>query len=107
MPQTAEDQKRDDAAKDQRPIDGQPSEASDTYNDESGRSNNDKDVAAKSKPTFSERCQGLWTKTKITRPKFKLMFKGALAPTIAVALFQADDFASHFSTVGYLIGIET
>jgi hypothetical protein len=25
--------------------------------------------------------------------------------TIAVALFQAADFASHFSTVGYLVGI--
>lgn len=52
-----------------------------------------------------ERCRALWAKTGVSWTTYKLMFKGALAPTIAIALFQADDFASHFSTVGYLVGI--
>lgn len=95
MPQPAENP--DDAAN------GQPLQQSNESSDMSGKS--EKNGETKKKSSFPERCKTLWTKTGITWPRFKLMFKGALAPTIAVALFQADDFASHFSTVGYLVGI--
>ncbi|KAF2863186.1 hypothetical protein K470DRAFT_211067 [Piedraia hortae CBS 480.64] len=33
------------------------------------------------------------------------MFKGALAPTIAIACFQSYSFASLFVTIGYLVGV--
>lgn len=102
---TYRDENREGFANAQKPTSGQPLEASDTYKDESRKLNYDENEAAVKKPTLVERCRGLWSKTGITWPRFKLMFKGALAPTIAVALFQADDFAAHFSTVGYLIGI--
>jgi acid phosphatase family membrane protein YuiD len=100
MPQPAEN--LNDAA---NAIDGQHLQQSNEASDMSGKSNDARRDEKETKPAFSERCKTLWTKTGITWPRFKLMFKGALAPTIAVALFQADDFASHFSTVGYLVGI--
>ena len=89
------------------PIDGQPlQQTSNESSDSSGKSNQDDNGSPqKKKSSLRDRCKALWTSTGITWPRFKLMFKGALAPTIAVTLFQADDFASHFTTVGYLIGI--
>ena len=88
------------------PIDGQPlQQDSNESSDSSGKSKHNDNGPSQKKPTLTERCKALWTSTGITWPRFKLMFKGALAPTIAVTLFQADDFASHFTTVGYLIGI--
>jgi hypothetical protein len=90
------------------PMDGQPlQQNSNDPSDSSGKSNqNDNNGSSqKKKPSLKDRSKALWTSTGITWPRFKLMFKGALAPTIAVTLFQADDFASHFTTVGYLIGI--
>ena len=35
------------------------------------------------------------------------MFKGALAPTIAIAAYQATAWADHYTTIGYLIGVST
>ena len=88
-------------------MDGQPlQQNSNESSDTSGNSKQAKNgQPAKKKPSLTQRCQTLWASTGITTPRFKLMFKGALAPTIAIALFQADDFASHFTTVGYLVGI--
>ena len=88
------------------PIDGQPlQQTSNESSDFSGKPKQNDNGSSQKKRTLTERCKALWTATGITWPRFKLMFKGALAPTIAVALFQDDDFASHFTTVGYLIGI--
>lgn len=91
-----------------RPTDGQPlQQNSNDSSDSSGKSNQKDSNGSpqKKKSSLKDRSKALWTSTGITWPRFKLMFKGALAPTIALALFQADDFASHFTTVGYLIGI--
>ena len=33
------------------------------------------------------------------------MFKGALAPLIAIAAYQATAWADHYTTIGYLVGI--
>ncbi|KAF2861628.1 hypothetical protein K470DRAFT_214617 [Piedraia hortae CBS 480.64] len=35
------------------------------------------------------------------------MFKGALAPTIATAAYQASAYANTFTTIGYLVGVMT
>ena len=106
MPHSAET--RDESAHAEKPTDGEPLpplHGSNESNDSNGKTRHHGARDTENKATLKERCQSLWTKTGITWPVFKLMFKGALAPTIAVALFQADDFASHFSTVGYLVGI--
>jgi hypothetical protein len=90
-----------------QPMDGQPlQQESNGSSDMSGKTGDgDNGETTQKKPSLKQRSKTLWTKTGITWPRFKLMFKSALAPTIAIALFQADDFASHFSTVGYLVGI--
>ena len=106
MPHSAET--RDESAHAEKPTDGEPLpplHGSNESDDSNGKTRHHGARDTENKATLKERCQSLWTKTGITWPVFKLMFKGALAPTIAVALFQADDFASHFSTVGYLVGI--
>jgi len=88
------------------PSDGQPlQQDSNGSSNTSGKSRDGDNGKTDTKRTLAERCKSLWTRTGITWPRFKLMFKGALAPTIAISLFQADDFASHFTTVGYLVGI--
>jgi phospholipase C len=38
----------------------------------------------------------LWARTGITWRLYQSMFKGALAPTIAVSLFQATAFAQQY-----------
>lgn len=105
MAQTVEQD--EEKAKPNRPADGGALLNTNTFSGSSNNTKREKDGETKPEKNRSllKRGKGLWAKTGITWPIFKLMFKGALAPTIAVALFQADDFASHFSTVGYLIGI--
>ena len=88
------------------PINGQPlQQDSNISSSTSNQPKHNENAKPTTKPTLTARCKALWTATGITYPRFKLMFKGALAPTIAIALFQADSFASHFTTVGYLVGI--
>jgi hypothetical protein len=89
------------------PMEGQPLQQNSNESSDSSSKpkQDDNNQSQNKKPTFKQKCQSLWTATGITYPRFKLMFKGALAPTIAITLYQADDFASHFTTVGYLIGI--
>ncbi|OAL36805.1 hypothetical protein AYO20_03860 [Fonsecaea nubica] len=42
---------------------------------------------------------------KINLPTVLLMFKGAVAPTIGLAIYQDTSVADHYSTIGYLIPI--
>lgn len=46
-----------------------------------------------------------WAKLGITWRMYQNMFKGALAPTIAIAAYQATAWAEHYTTIGYLIGV--
>ncbi|KAK4631867.1 hypothetical protein CLAFUW4_02908 [Fulvia fulva] len=59
------------------------------------------------KASILDKLTSLWTKTGIDRRTFMSMFKGALAPTISLALYQADAFAEYFTTLGYLVIIMT
>lgn len=65
----------------------------------------DQHEALKRKQSLSDRAKALWAKTGITWPIYKLMFKGAIAPTIVIAAYQSDTFSSDFTTVGYLVAI--
>lgn len=47
----------------------------------------------------------LWAKTQLDSRTLKTMAKGALAPTISLAAYQATDFAEIYTTLGYLVGI--
>ncbi|KAJ5383010.1 hypothetical protein N7517_000921 [Penicillium concentricum] len=44
-------------------------------------------------------------KCGIDAPLVILMLKGTVAPTVGLAMYQADSVARHFSTIGYLIPI--
>lgn len=58
------------------------------------------------KQSFLTKAKQLWlAKTGIDRRTYAQMFKGALAPTIAIAAYQATGYADTFTTIGYLVGI--
>lgn len=67
---------------------------------------NDQD-GSKSKASFAERAKAAWVKLGIDKRTYMQMFKGALAPTIALAAYQATPFADFFTTIGYLVIIMT
>lgn len=56
-------------------------------------------------PTRGSLLTRLWQKSGLNIGMLAIMFKGALAPTIAIALFQSTAFADHYSTLGYLVAI--
>ncbi|KAK5115828.1 hypothetical protein LTR85_009422 [Meristemomyces frigidus] len=58
------------------------------------------------KQSFLAKLKALWlAKTGIDKRTYMQMFKGALAPTIAISAYQATSYADTFTTIGYLVGI--
>lgn len=58
------------------------------------------------KRSFFTKAKALWlAKTGIDKRTYMQMFKGALAPTIAISAYQATSYADTFTTIGYLVGI--
>ena len=49
----------------------------------------------------------LWTKIGLDVGTCSMMFKGSVAPTIALAMYQSPTVANHYTTLGYLIAIMT
>ncbi|KAI1313492.1 hypothetical protein F5Y03DRAFT_100516 [Xylaria venustula] len=56
------------------------------------------------KPGF---VMGIMTRLGLDMPTVKAMFKGALSPVIALAIYQSDAVAKEFSTFGYLVAVIT
>ncbi|KAL2865730.1 uncharacterized protein BJX67DRAFT_174312 [Aspergillus lucknowensis] len=56
-------------------------------------------------PSLTDRAKSAWNKTGLDRQSVLLMIKGAIAPTIGLAIYQADSVAVYFTTSGYLIAI--
>jgi glycerol uptake facilitator-like aquaporin len=54
------------------------------------------------KPSIIKRT---WTKLGLDIPTLLMMFKAALPPTIAMAMYQSDAVARVYSTLGYLTAI--
>ena len=54
------------------------------------------------KPSFPRR---IWTASGLDFMTLTMMFKGAIAPTIALAIYQATSVAKIYSTLGYLVAI--
>ncbi|KAL4966208.1 uncharacterized protein BDV14DRAFT_48984 [Aspergillus stella-maris] len=65
----------------------------------------DADAKAVRRPSLMDRAKTLWNKTGLDRGSCLLMIKGAIPPTIALAMYQADSVALYFTTSGYLIAI--
>ena len=47
----------------------------------------------------------IWSSLGLNTGMIVMMLKGALPPTIAIALYQWSAFATHFSTLGYLVAV--
>ncbi|KAL8869182.1 MAG: hypothetical protein Q9174_004462 [Haloplaca sp. 1 TL-2023] len=60
------------------------------------------DLSSAEKPSMRSR---IWHKSGLNVALLKMMFKGALAPTISIALYQSTGFADTYSTLGYLVAI--
>jgi hypothetical protein len=57
------------------------------------------------KKSIMDKLRAIWAKTGIDWRTYQSMFKGALAPTIAIALFQWSAYAQAYTTIGYIVGI--
>lgn len=49
----------------------------------------------------------IWTKIGLDVGTCSMMFKGSVAPTIALAMYQSPAVAARYTTLGYLIAIMT
>lgn len=47
----------------------------------------------------------LWAKIGLDVPTCMMMFKGSVAPIVALAMYQSPKVAAHYTTLGYLIAI--
>lgn len=66
----------------------------------------EKPAAAPDVPKPPSKLQKLWKTIGLDLMTVQLMVKGSIPPTIAIAAFQSDAFAAHFSTLGGYQGVE-
>ena len=85
---------------------GSPNEKQegDTTSEEMGKAGNPAEEARPQpkKPSILKR---IWDRLGLNPMVIILMMKGALPPTIAIALFQSNGFANTFTTLGYFTAI--
>ena len=63
----------------------------------------DTETKAEPKQSLAEKIKTMWiAKTGIDMRTYQSMFKSSIAPTITLALYQVDSFASYYTTLGYL-----
>lgn len=92
---------------------GTTSAHKDTAKVNSNDDDNDKDAPSPPKNSTGAAAAGQQPKKGLlarlgVEPFILLMcLKGAVAPTIGLAMFQADAVAEYFATIGYLVGIIT
>lgn len=60
-------------------------------------------VSTKSTEKKPSRVVTVWKKLGLDFKTVAMMLKGSLAPTIAIAMYQAPAVAQHYQTVGYLV----
>lgn len=73
-----------------------------------GDSPTDEDRSQAAEPQQSRQSsvlRRLWQRSGLNAGILAMMFKGALAPTIAIALYQSTEFAETYVTLGYLVAI--
>ncbi|TKA79513.1 hypothetical protein B0A55_02439 [Friedmanniomyces simplex] len=61
---------------------------------------------AKPEESFPAKVKRIWlAKTGVDQRTYMQLFKGALAPTIAISAYQSTVWAETYTTIGYLCGI--
>lgn len=71
-------------------------------NQQSQQTDHDDNDASEKKPNLLQR---LVAKLDITTPMLMIMFKGSVAPVVAIAMYQSHAVSSYYVTLGYLIPI--
>ncbi|KAK0248000.1 hypothetical protein LTS09_016886 [Friedmanniomyces endolithicus] len=56
-------------------------------------------------PKPPSKLKQLWTKLGLDPMTLKLMLKGSIPPTIAIAMYQSPAVAAQYSTIGFLVAI--
>lgn len=59
----------------------------------------------KATPKQPSKFKQMWTKLGLDMGTCSMMFKGSVAPTIAIAVYQSRAVASQYTTLGYLVAI--
>jgi len=49
--------------------------------------------------------KNMWTKLGLDMSTCSMMFKGSVAPTVAIAMYQSPTVAAKYTTLGYMIAI--
>ncbi|CAD6443985.1 6591b8dc-15cf-408f-bb8d-ed5171e1b646 [Sclerotinia trifoliorum] len=49
--------------------------------------------------------KAMWEKLGLDAPTLMMMFKGSVAPTIAIAFYESDSVSRTYTTLGYLVAI--
>ena len=57
------------------------------------------------KTTLMARLRQLWNATGLTWPVYRMILKGALAPTVAIAAYQSSAWATQYNSIGFLVGV--
>ena len=73
--------------------------------DEQAKNASSGDNATPTQEKKPSKLKTLWTKLGLDPPTLMMMFKGAIAPTIALAIYQAPAVAQEYTTLGYLVAI--
>ncbi|KAL1966238.1 hypothetical protein VTN77DRAFT_4790 [Rasamsonia byssochlamydoides] len=69
------------------------------------QTSNGPEVKKSEKPGIVATLKALWAKTELDTQTVKLMIKGAIPPTISVAIYQSTPVADTFTTLGYFVGV--
>lgn len=72
-----------------------------------GETHDDAAKNAVARSSVTTRAKSLWAKYGVDRRMYRSIFKSAIAPTIALAAFQATPWADYYTTLGYLTIIMT
>jgi len=72
----------------------------------SGKAKDNNQETEEKRPNFiTRKAKALWTTLDLDKATLITMFRGACAPTIALAFYQSNVVADEFTTLGYLVAI--
>ncbi|KAJ9293207.1 hypothetical protein DTO271G3_7930 [Paecilomyces variotii] len=72
---------------------------------ESNGENGELEEKEDKKSGLREKAKNIWAKLGLDAGTFMMMMKGAIPPTVSVAIYQSNSVADTYTTLGYLIAI--
>ncbi|KKA20157.1 Uncharacterized protein T310_5811 [Rasamsonia emersonii CBS 393.64] len=78
-------------------------ESSESSRIHTSQRSNGPEKKTKEKQGFTATLKALWAKTELDKQTVLMMIKGAIPPTISVAIYQSTPVANTFTTLGYFI----